>query len=61
MPENVKKSFCMICGEVVADGKSICLICKERIEKESRKGKERVRKEADKELKKEGIPPEEHK
>lgn len=56
MAENLRKRFCMICGEIMAEDKSICSLCKEKIEKESRKGKEKVKKESDKELKKQGIP-----
>ncbi len=58
MTEEAKKTYCMICGDVVPRGKSICPICKEKIEKESRRGKEKVKKEAEKELKRQGVPPE---
>ncbi|MBI4595825.1 MAG: hypothetical protein HY730_05525 [Candidatus Tectomicrobia bacterium] len=58
MSDEDKKTYCMICGDIVPDGKSICPICKEKIEKESRKGKEKVKKEAEIEIKRQGIPPE---
>ncbi|MDH3258252.1 MAG: hypothetical protein OEM19_02165 [Deltaproteobacteria bacterium] len=54
-----KKSRCMVCGKEKLMEGSICENCKAIIRQEASEGQRRIKKEADKALKKEGVTPEE--
>lgn len=53
-----KKARCMVCGKERLMEGSICESCKAVIRQEASEGQKRVKREAEKELKKEGVNPE---
>ncbi len=53
-----KKSRCMVCGKEQLMEGSICERCNAMIRQEATEGQKKIRKDAEKELKKKGISPE---
>jgi hypothetical protein len=53
-----KKSKCMVCGKEKFMEGSICEKCNAMIRQDASEGQKRIKKEADKKLKKEGVSPE---
>jgi len=54
-----KKSLCIICGLVEVEGTSICPNCSDSVRREAGGGRDKIKKEANRELKKHGVTPEE--
>ncbi len=52
-----KKSRCMVCGKERLMEGSICDNCKAMIQQEASEGQKKIKREAEKELKKEGVTP----
>jgi hypothetical protein len=57
MEKKAKKKLCMICGIVEVTTTSICKTCSEKIRQEAVGERDRIKSEAKKEIKKQGIPP----
>jgi hypothetical protein len=57
--KKAKKKLCMICGIVEVETTSICKSCSEKIRQEAVGERDRIKAEAEKEIKKQGIPPQE--
>jgi hypothetical protein len=53
-----KKSRCMVCGKEKLMEGSICEKCKAMIRQEASEGQKKIKKDAEKELKKKGVTPE---
>lgn len=52
-----KRSLCIICGLVEVEGTSVCPNCSDNVRRQAGGGRDKIRKEADRELKRHGINP----
>jgi|GEM_PF-873701 len=57
MEKKDKKKLCMICGVVEVGSTSICKTCSEKIRQEAVGERDRIKSEAEREIKKQGVPP----
>jgi hypothetical protein len=59
MEKKAKKKLCMICARVEVETTSICKPCSEKIRNEAVGERERIKSDAEKEIKKQGVSPKE--